>query len=65
MTLPDYRPIATALPTSECSSSAPISCDPVDDTMTTHTDYDLRPLLVDGLDHYVVVDNDAERFSVR
>lgn len=65
MTLPAYRPIATALPTSECSSSAPISCDLVDDTMTAHTDYDLGPLTVDGLDHYVVIDSDTERFYVR
>jgi hypothetical protein len=65
MTFPDYRPTATAPPTSKCSLTVPISCDPVDDATTAHTDYDLGPLTVDGLDHYVIVDSDSRRFHVR
>lgn len=30
-----------------------------------HTDYDLHPLRVDSLDHYAVLDDQKERFSVR
>lgn len=30
-----------------------------------HTDYNLHPLVVEGLDHYVALDDQKECFSVR
>ena len=39
---------------------------PADETPSTHADYDLRPLTVEGLAHYLALNDEKdERFSVR
>jgi hypothetical protein len=39
---------------------------PADEAPSTHADYDLRPLTVEGLAHYVALNDEKdERFSIR
>ena len=65
MTLPGNRPPRPSTPvivsTPLSSTSEPVT---VDDNSASHADYDLRPLGVRSLDHYVEYDDD-ERFHVR
>jgi hypothetical protein len=52
-------PLITPIPL----SSAPAST-AAGDSSPTHADYNLLPLQVRGLDHYVEHDDDDERFHV-
>ena len=65
MMLPGNRPY---LPPTPVITPAPLSSAPAstaaDDNNPVHADYNLLPLEVNGLDHYVERDDD-ERFHVR
>jgi hypothetical protein len=37
----------------------------IDEILPMHVDYNLHPLLVHSLDHYVIVDDQGERFYIR
>lgn len=64
MMLPNSRPSVSSAPMLAPISPAVVL--PTDDNAhPLHTDYDLQPLRVDGLDHYAVLDDQKERFSVR
>lgn len=47
------------------ASELPCAADDRIDAPTTHADYDLQPLLVRGLEHYVRPAGKEERFFVR
>ncbi|MEO8998819.1 MAG: hypothetical protein ABI227_14715 [Rhodanobacter sp.] len=53
------KPTTTSAPT-------PINAAPTDadDKRTEHTDYNLHPLAVHSLEHYVIHDDEDERFRV-
>ncbi|HEY8329426.1 MAG TPA: hypothetical protein VIO59_13410 [Rhodanobacter sp.] len=64
MMLPTNRPIAPPMSTAAFMPPAVDAYDAVDDTVTPHADYNLRPLVVDSLDHYVIRLDEYERFHV-
>lgn len=62
---PSSHPVAppTPLGTPMPWQASPV---PADGAPSTHADYDLRPLTVEGLAHYVALNDEKdERFSVR
>jgi hypothetical protein len=65
MMLPGNRP-STPLTPATASTPRPEIAVPidVDGNNSSHADYDLNPLTVYGLDHYVERDDD-ERFHIR
>ncbi|OOG61680.1 hypothetical protein B0E46_15455 [Rhodanobacter sp. B04] len=65
MMLPDTRPAMPPTPTFiPTPSTTPPASATVDDDSMSHADYNLRPLEVHRLDHYVEYDDD-ERFHIR
>lgn len=58
---PPVLPMQTTPPTPEPVVPAPAS---VDEIFPVHADYNLHPLIVHSLDHYVIVDGEGERFYV-
>ena len=65
MMFPANRPIAPPMSTTAFMPPADDACDAVNDTVTPpHADYNLRPLVVDSLDHYIIHLDEFERFRV-
>jgi len=65
MMLPTYRPIAPPMPTNAFALPADDTRDDAaHDLLTPHADYNLRPLAVGSLDHYVIRLDEDERFHV-
>ncbi len=64
MMLPTYRPIAPPMPTNAFTLPADDTRDATHDPLTPHADYNLRPLAVGSLDHYVIRLDEDERFHV-
>lgn len=64
MMLPTNRPIAPPMPTPAFTLPADDTRDAVHAPVTPHADYNLRPLAVDSLDHYVIRLDENERFHV-
>lgn len=58
---PPVLPMPTIPPMPESVICASAS---IDEILPSHVDYDLHPLLVHSLDHYVIVDH-GERFYIR
>lgn len=58
---PPVLPMQTTPATPEPVFPAPAR---VDDILPVHADYDLHPLVVHSLDHYVIVDDEVKRFYV-
>ncbi len=59
---PPVPPTQATPPTPELLVSASASGDEI---LPPHADYNLHPLRVQSLDHYVIVDDKGERFYVR
>ena len=64
MIIPSYRPIAPPMPTTAFTVPADDTRDAAHGPLTPHADYNLRPLAVDSLDHYVIRLDEDERFHV-
>jgi hypothetical protein len=65
MMFPANRPIAPPMSTTAFMPPADDACDAANDAVTPpHADYNLRPLVVDSLDHYVIRLDEYERFHV-
>lgn len=64
MMLPTNRPIAPPMPTTVFTLPADDTPIAIQDPMAPHADYNLRPLAVDSLDHYVIRLDEDERFRV-
>jgi len=60
-TLSSKSPISAAMP----SATATMAPGEVSDDSLTHADYNLQPLLVKSLDHYVIPVDESERFHIR
>lgn len=60
-TLSSKPPISAAMP----SATATMTPGEVGDDNLTHADYNLQPLLVKSLDHYVIPVDESERFHIR
>lgn len=65
MMFPSHRPSDSPAPAVASKPSSVILSVDDDSDSQPHTDYDLHPLLVNGLDHYAVLNDQKERFSVR
>lgn len=59
---PPVLPMQTIPPMPESVIFAPAS---IDEILPMHVDYNLHPLLVHSLDHYVIVEDKGERFYIR
>jgi hypothetical protein len=65
MMLPGNRPTTSSTPVIvQMPLPTPPATATVDDDSTAHADYNLRPLEVRSLDHYMEHDDD-ERFHIR
>lgn len=65
MMFPANRPVAPPMSTTAFMPPTDAACNAINDTvMPPHADYDLRPLVVDSLDHYVIRLDEYERFRV-
>ncbi|EIL97887.1 hypothetical protein RHOFW104T7_11365 [Rhodanobacter thiooxydans] len=64
---PSIRPSAPPVPASMAvPESLQAAADDVDETPPLHADYNLRRLVVDSLEHYLLpAGEDGERFRVR
>ena len=60
-TLSSRSPILAAMP----SATATMTPGDIGDDNLTHADYNLQPLLVKSLDHYVIPVEESERFHIR
>lgn len=63
---PTNRPVAPPTPTTAFALPADDTPNAIaiQDPMAPHADYNLRPLVVDSLDHYVIRLDEDERFHV-
>ena len=64
---PSIRPSVPPMPASMAvPESVHLAADGVDEALPLHADYNLRPLAVNSLEHYVLpAGEDGERFRVR
>jgi hypothetical protein len=60
-TLPSISPMPAEMPVATATRT-PVE---VGDDSLTHADYNLQPLLVKSLDHYVIPADENERFHIR
>lgn len=62
---PQTHPTSPTSPTTAPAWEPSLAADGGDETPMTHSDYNLHPLLVHGLEHYVISAGEDERFFVR
>ena len=60
-TLSSRSPMPAAMPV----ATATMTSGDVGDDSLTHADYNLQPLLVKSLEHYVIPADESERFHIR
>jgi len=69
MLFPSQRPSIKQIPPETAARPPPVTDTTTDthavDKHLSHTDYDLHPLTVSNLDHYIEHDHKNERFQVR
>ena len=65
MTFHDHRPTGLPLPATDAAPPTQASSTVASDNPPLHADYNLHPLLVRSLDHYVEPAHGNERFQIR
>lgn len=65
MMLPNTLSSKSPMPATIPIATATMTPDEVGDDSLTHADYNLQPLLVKSLDHYVIPADERERFHIR
>ncbi|MFI4959427.1 MAG: hypothetical protein ACHP7C_09745 [Lysobacterales bacterium] len=65
MLLPNTPSSISLMPAAMPAATATMTPGEVRDDSRTHADYNLQPLLVKSLDHYVIPANENGRFHIR
>jgi hypothetical protein len=65
MMLPNTLSSKSLMPAAMAAATATMTPDEVGGDSRAHADYNLQPLLVKSLDHYVIPTDENERFHIR